>query len=148
MIISYLTIPRTYRSLVGRASTAIPSPSTALKSCKQHPKPQTKLHTRNMASATSFYDFKPLDSKSIMRPPANSQCSQHTQILARSPIFEWPKKLTPACRERPTLRLLHPPQQSHPRRQHRLEMRIHPAVRRPRDPLQENHHRNPSLLQR
>lgn len=86
-----------------------------------------KLHcSPSMASATSFYDFKPLDSTFNHPPPV---------LLSFSPITNSPQ------RKRPTLPPHHPQRQSRPRRQHSLQMRLHPTIHRARIPLQIRHRR-------
>lgn len=75
------------------------------------------LSTRTMSSATTFYDFEPVDSTSPLYPSTKT-------------------KLTLKNRNRQTLPPLQPKRQSNPRRQHGLQMRLHPAIRLPRNPLQ------------
>jgi hypothetical protein len=81
-----------------------------------------------MASATSFYDFKPKDSSSS--PP---------------PSLPIPPPLTPS-RKRLSLPPLLAQKQSRPRRQHSLEMRLHAAIRGARETLQRPQSHLPQRL--
>jgi hypothetical protein len=84
---------------------------------------------RTMASATSFFDFTPKDSKSSFGR------SQHNLQSLTSSTNADPSSLN---RERRTLPTLPTRGQSDPRRQHRLEMRLHTAIQGPRESLQED----------
>jgi hypothetical protein len=99
-------------------------------------------HLRNitMASATSVYEFEPLNSEfpssllplhhtlpSHLHPAAHSlPCSKPHLILTTSPI----------SRKGRTSAHVRLPRQSHPHRQHGLEMRFHAAIRRAGETLQ------------
>lgn len=84
-----------------------------------------------MASATSFYDFKPLDSK----------CPIFRRIAPLLRSFSTGTDRQVANRHPPhRARTRSPPErlqgQSRPHRQHSLQVRFYPAVRRPRDLVQ------------
>lgn len=79
----------------------------------------TRRAFANMASATTFYDFKPLDS--VYSPQTIPPLHPLTHLLRKG-------------RRGPPRRLQG---QGRPRRQHGLQVRLHSAVRRTRDPLQE-----------
>lgn len=80
-----------------------------------------------MSSATSFFDFKPADSTLLS---CHETPRRHIHALVQvAPLTQW-------NREGPTLRPGKAEQQSRPRRQHRLQVRLHTAIRRPREALQ------------
>ena len=87
--------------------------------------------TPAMASATSFYDFKPKDSTYFSSAPSPFS-------LSRTHI-----KLTFHPRERLRLRPLQAQRQGRPRRQHGLKMRLHTTIRGPREALQRSQSRTP-----
>jgi hypothetical protein len=101
---------------------------------------QTVLRRRTyttMSSATSFYDFKPADS--TLRVRTHTTCLTHYPRPPSAPTHTLlpPHSLAPAViltrhqREGRPLPALEPPKQSRPRRQHRQQMRLHAAIRRP-----------------
>ena len=103
-----------------------PSPSV-----QQHQAAQAQK--RNMASATSFYDFKPLDSK------LRSICSaRRPQLMFTSTPPKYSQLITPPCRERPSRPSHRLQRQGSPHRQYRLKMRLHTPIRRPGKAVQEN----------
>ena len=116
----YMSI-RTSRALL---LTAFKTPTLGVcsTSIRRHlaanPRQQVTHQKRTMASATSFYDFQPKDS---------------TQPLQ----LHHPKTKTndPSPRNRRPLPPPPPQRQSHPPRQHRFKMRLHPTARGPRNPL-------------
>jgi hypothetical protein len=98
-------------------------------------------HLRNitMASATSVYEFEPLNSAfssvlppstSLLHPPPSSSPSLS---LSLSKPQANPLPHSRKGRTSPPIRL---PRQSHPHRQHSLQMRFHTTIRRPRKTLQ------------
>ena len=114
-------------------------------------------HTRRriysaMASATTFYDFKPLDSTSYRTPPSLPYLVVlpiHVPISTYLTYLTYPTSLPSTKpkltrekkqknRKRPTLPPLQPQEQSRPHRQHSLQMRLHPPVRRSRETIPES----------
>jgi hypothetical protein len=83
-----------------------------------------------MASATSFFDFKPKD----------STFTHHT-----SSPFDTPRPLT-IHREGLPIRPQQAQWQSRPRRKHGLKMRLHAPIRRPREALQGDQGQIPQRL--
>ena len=78
-----------------------------------------------MASATSIYDFKPLDSKQFF--PLQGQESRETENI----------NMNLNSRARPTSSHVQLQRKGSPHRQHSLQMRLHSAVCGSRIPLQE-----------
>lgn len=97
---------------------------------------------RKMASATSFYDFKPLDSMfallhiSILPFPSLSLFIHHGVTKPRTANCIIVNRSS-CYRERPTRAPRNLQRQGVINRQHRLEMRLHAPIRRSRDPLQK-----------
>lgn len=95
--------------------------------------PITTTRSASMATTTDtskFYSFKPLDSTSSLSLPVHST----------------PLPNPPPHRKRPTLPPLHPTRPRPPHLQLRLQMRLHPSTRRPRETLQRNKIRPRSRL--
>lgn len=90
---------------------------------------------RKMSSATSFYDFKPLDSELLL------SSTSHLDNLPTLPSHKvYSTSLASnqlRYRERPACPPLNLCWKSSPYRQHRLKMRLHTAVRLPRSSVQE-----------
>lgn len=102
-------------------AASIASPRSQFIASHSHPtiiQPTPRLFA-TMASATSFYDFKPLDSLSLFLPPLAPQRNVLT-----------PRRTRPGGPPRRLQR------QSRPRCQHGLQVRLHTAVRGPREDLQ------------
>lgn len=119
--------------------------------------PQAQVRTYTMASATSFYDFKPLDSKSsLSRARARScisadcsQCRKLQETIIKSSIYpSIAQELTtyPHRRKRPTRPPRRLQEQSNPHCQHRLQMRFHTSIRRSRSALQKGQSHPPRRL--
>jgi hypothetical protein len=96
-------------------------------------------NTTAMASATSFFDFKPKDSTSPSS--THSACAQHLSTAPRTaavPQTSLPSHCTQLTPHRARRRIpsLQAQRQSRPRRQHRVQVRFHPAICRPGEALQ------------
>lgn len=94
----------------------------------------------NMASATSIYDFKPLDSKFT---PSHQELTSLSLIPSQQlrpipPHLKQTANPSSHHRKRPSRPLLPIPRKSPPNSKHRLKMRFHPTIRLPRNPLQIN----------
>lgn len=100
---------------------AIPAASQRNQRQSQAFRTQTSRQLSNMASATTFYDFKPLDS---MHHFPSFLFRAHLMLTLSS------------TRARPTRRPPRLQRQGRPRRQHGVQVRLHPAVRRPGEALQ------------
>ena len=108
-----------------------------------------KRNISNMASATSVFDFKPLNSRShpshvLFAPatipiplPYRDDNISLSFLCYTLPLPPRVLMLTPhrEGRARTPLRLR---RESPPHRQHRLQVRLHPPIRRPRGALQED----------
>lgn len=91
-----------------------------------------------MASATSFFDFKPKDSTSL---------TSALSLSHPSPISYLPATATNSTiRKGRPLRPRQAQWQSRPRRKHSLEMRLHPPIRGPREALQGRQGQIPKRL--
>ena len=102
----------------------------------------TSRQDETMASATSFFDFKPKDSTSAPHPIPSTHSPRalpsakppHPTPTVPPTIPFSPTNNPRRARHRiPPLAAL---QQSRPGRQHRLQMRLHPSVRRAGETLQ------------
>lgn len=86
----------------------------------------------------------------LLRLQTTRQCVLATSPPLPLPPLPKPYQLTrtppPPQRARRALPPNHPPQQSRPRRQHSLQMRLHAPTRRPRNTLPIHLHQTPGLL--
>lgn len=110
-----------------------PTLSTSRHQQREHLPSSTRSQFSTMASATQFYDFKPQNSESL---PLDHQ-------IQAAPTIQPTRILHPITRNaltRPRIRRGGPPRglqgPRRPRRQHGLQVRLHPAVPGPREALQ------------
>lgn len=87
-----------------------------------------RSNTNTMTSATTFYNFEPIDSAYLPSHPGN-----YKNMLTKN-------------RNGQTLPPHQPQRQGHSGREHRLQMRLHPPIPRPRDALQIRQRQAPGGL--
>lgn len=110
-------------------TTATTTATTSATTCTSHrlsPRTSARLYstTEAMASATSFYDFQPVDSTF----PAHATSTPNTENISKK--TDTYLVFLSTHRKRRTLSSLHPQRQGRPDRQHRLQMRFHPSIQR------------------
>lgn len=135
-----LASPRRQLSFLSASSREhrhrFPTPPTSRHQQREYPS-SAKPQFSTMASATQFYDFKPLNSESLCHPRRLSDPQPrgtfHPQPEPCVPSGELNLTHPRNGRGGPPLRLQGP---RHPRRQHGVQVRLHPSVPGPREALQ------------